>query len=205
MKKKTIGWMLWMGISLVILGAFLWPAAGEEQIQQKIAEEILRFHVLANSDAACDQEEKMRVKQAVVEYLNPLLASAQSKEESKQRIRQEMSSIGDLASSFVSSGHVEVLLEESWFPEISYGDCTFPEGKYEALCIKIGEAKGHNWWCVLYPGLCFSNAVKPVVTEDGKQQLKNVLDEDCYDFLLHPAKTKIRFRLFSLEFFRGNR
>ena len=77
-----------------------------------------------------------------------------------------------------------------------YGDCTFPEGSYETLKIEIGEARGRNWWCVLYPALCFTDAVHPVVSGEGKEELEEVLDEDTYDFILHPARTKIRFRWF---------
>ena len=59
-----------------------------------------------------------------------------------------------------------------WFPEKSYGDVTFPEGNYEALRIEIGAAKGHNWWCVLYPSLCFMDTTNAVVPREGKEKLK---------------------------------
>ena len=80
--------------------------------------------------------------------------------------------------------------------------CTFPEGIYDALRVDIGQAKGHNWWCVLYPSLCFADALEPSMTEEGEEKLQQVLDEDAYDLLLHPQKLKIRFRL---EFFLRNR
>ena len=91
---------------------------------------------------------------------------------------------------------------EEWFPEKTYGTCTFPEGIYDALRVDIGQAKGHNWWCVLYPSLCFADALEPSMTEEGEEKLQQVLDEDAYDLLLHPQKLKIRFRL---EFFLRNR
>ena len=205
MKKWNVMWILWVGFSLVFLGFASKPSAKEQEMQKEIAEEILRFHVLANSDSEEDQQEKMQVKYAVVEYLEPILAAAQSKEETITIINQELFNIEEIAQELVAPREVTVSVETDWFPEIEYGDCTFPEGIYDTLRIQIGEAEGHNWWCVLYPGLCFSNAVKPVVTEEGKNLLKNVLDGECFDFLLHPAKTKIRFRLFGLEFFEKNR
>ena len=174
-------------------------------MQKEIASEILRFHVLANSDLSEDQEEKMQVKQVIAEYLRPILENADSKETAVACIKEHLYNIEETAQKMVDSRQVEVSLEEDWFPAITYGDCTFPAGVYDTLRVKIGEAKGHNWWCVLYPGLCFSSAIKPAVTEGDKKMLQNVLDEDCYHFLLRPAKTKIRFRLFGLEFFKENR
>ena len=81
---------------------------------------------------------------------------------------------------------------------------TLPEITKEAnpLRIDIGAAKGHNWWCVLYPSLCYADTLDPTMTEEGEQKLQQVLDEDAYDLLLHPQKLKIRFRL---EFFLRNR
>ena len=68
----------------------------------------------------------------------------------------------------------------SYFPDKTYGDVTFPAGNYTALRVEIGEAKGQNWWCVLYPNLCFLDAVNAVVPEEGKQKLEQVLTEEEY-------------------------
>lgn len=82
------------------------------------------------------------------------------------------------------------------FPEKTYGDITFPAGWYKALRIEIGEAKGQNWWCVLYPNLCFMDAVHAVVPEEGKQELKNVLEEDTYRMITNPPRWKISWFFF---------
>ena len=81
-----------------------------------------------------------------------------------------------------------------WFPDKTYGDLTFPAGNYKALRIEIGEAKGHNWWCVLYPALCFMDSTNAVVPEEGRQKLKNVLTEEEYSRIT--ADTKFRIRWF---------
>lgn len=200
MKKKNWIWRIWVGSSFCVLSIFVVTFWREQSMQREIASQILRFHVLANSDTQEDQEEKMEVKNAVTNYLQPMLENAKSKEETIECVKKQLYNIEETAQKIVGSRNVTVSLEEDWFPAITYGDCTFPAGIYDTLRVKIGEAKGHNWWCVLYPGLCFSNAVKPVATKEDKNLLKNVLDEDCYNFLLRPAKTKIRFRLFGLEF-----
>lgn len=165
-------------------------------MQRQLSGQVLRFRVVANSDSAADQEEKQRVRDAVLEELRPILDGAGSREETRELVSEKLGDIKQTADQVVGPRNVEVSLAADWFPERVYGECTFPEGEYETLRVRIGEAKGHNWWCVLYPGLCFADAVHPAVSEDGKEELKNVLDEDTYDFLLHPAETKIRFRWF---------
>lgn len=172
------------------------PSAKEQEIQQEIASEILRFHVLANSDTPEDQAEKLRVRDAVIRELEPVLAQSTSREDTRERVKKEMQEIQKTAEEIVRPRAVRVSLAADQFPEKTYGTCTFPEGEYEALRIEIGEAAGHNWWCVLYPGLCFQEASRPVVTEDGEKMLEGLLDEAAYDFILHPVKTKIRFRWF---------
>ena len=83
-----------------------------------------------------------------------------------------------------------------YFPDKTYGDITFPNGYYDALRIEIGEAKGHNWWCVLYPNLCFVDAVHAVVPDEGKEELKEVLDEEEYEMVTATSKFKIKWFFF---------
>ena len=116
--------------------------------------------------------------------------------------RKNLPDIRKEATRMAAPEPVTVTLQKEWFPEKTYGTCTFPEGIYDALRVDIGQAKGHNWWCVLYPSLCFADALEPSMTEEGEEKLQQVLDEDAYDLLLHPQKLKIRFRL---EFFLRNR
>ena len=92
-----------------------------------------------------------------------MLAEASSREETEKLVTEQMDEIQKEAFALVKPRNVRVSLETDWFPEKTYGDCTFPPGEYEALRIEIGEARGHNWWCVLYPGLCFKEAVNGVV------------------------------------------
>lgn len=168
----------------------------EQRLQREIAGEILRFHVLANSDSKEDQEEKLKVRDAVVRKLQPLLEKSSSREETEKILLQQMNMIEETAGTVVNPKKVKVSLTKDWFPEKTYGDCTFPSGEYRALRIEIGEARGHNWWCVLYPGLCFTDTVHGVVTEEGKEKLEGLLEEEAYDFILYPHKIKVIFRWF---------
>ena len=171
-------------------------------LQQQISTQVLRFHIRANSDTVADQQKKLRIKQSLLEWLTPILSENTSKSETIQCIRKNLPDIRKEATRMAASEPVTVTLQKEWFPEKTYGTCTFPEGIYDALRVDIGQAKGHNWWCVLYPSLCFADALEPAMTEEGEEKLQQVLDEDAYDLLLHPQKLKIRFRL---EFFLRNR
>ena len=130
----------------------------QESVQEGIAGEILRFHVLANSDSAQDQALKGKVKDHVLEYLQTILEDADSAKETERRIRDHMEQIRREAEEEIKRcGYdydVQVRLETCYFPVKSYGDCTFPAGNYRALRILIGQAQGHNWWCVVFPPLC---------------------------------------------------
>lgn len=171
-------------------------------LQQQISTQVLRFHIRANSDTVADQQKKLRIKQSLLEWLTPILSENTSKSETIQCIRKNLPDIRKEATRMAAPEPVTVTLQKEWFPEKTYGTCTFPEGIYDALRVDIGQAKGHNWWCVLYPFLCFADALEPSMTEEGEEKLQQVLDEDAYDLLLHPQKLKIRFRL---EFFLRNR
>lgn len=185
------------GVIGIWLALFFLTAAAARQsdIQSEIADEIIRFHVVANSDSTTDQEEKMQVKEAVVDALRPLFEGEKTKEETKQILYENREQILETAEAAANGHAVSMELKREWFPQKEYGNYVFPEGMYEACCIRIGEAKGHNWWCVLYPGLCFSDAVRPVVTEENGKLLDRLLTEEAYDFIRYPAKTKIRLWL----------
>jgi len=173
----------------------------EEEIQQGIANEILRFHVLANSDTESDQKLKLQVKTEVIEYLEDILADSHSLEETKESVLRHMDGIVKEANQTIQSeGYaypVTAKITKTYFPQKTYGDCTFPAGEYEALQIQIGEAQGKNWWCVLYPSLCFIDATHGIVTEEKKEELKNLLTEEEFNTVMKNPDVKISFRWFN--------
>ena len=198
----TLTALLFLSLLLVTESPRYLQDKSTSTLQQQIATQVLRFHIRANSDTVADQQEKLRIKQSLLEWLTPILAENTSKPETIQCIRKNLPDIRKEATRMAAPEPVTVTLQKEWFPEKTYGTCTFPEGIYDALRVDIGQAKGHNWWCVLYPSLCFADALEPSMTEEGEEKLQQVLDEDAYDLLLHPQKLKIRFRL---EFFLRNR
>lgn len=173
-------------------------------VQEGIAEEILRFHVIANSDSEEDQALKMKVKEEVVSYVSGLTQNQQQVEEAEYIIGLYLEEIRKKAEAVVErEGYdypVTVELTDSYFPVKSYGEAVFPEGVYRALKIRIGKAEGKNWWCVLYPNLCFVDSAYGVLEEEQKEQLKYVLTEEEYESIFQvPSKDiRISFKLFSI-------
>lgn len=171
----------------------------EKETQEHLAQEVLRFHILANSDSDEDQTLKMRVKEEVLAYLEGAMPEEMNVTQTTDWMRRHTEELEDLSREIVlQEGYdypVSAAVTTCWFPEKTYGDMTFPAGNYEALRIEIGAAKGHNWWCVLYPNLCFLDAVNAVVPEKGKQELKQVLTEDEYSRITATTDFKIKWYL----------
>ena len=170
-------------------------AAEQTALQMHLAQEVLRFHVLANSDSADDQELKLKVRDAVLGYMEEKLPESDGAAETKDWLRSHIDEIEEISRRTVADAGTEYPVSAAvttcWFPDKTYGDVTFPAGNYEALRIEIGEAKGHNWWCVLYPGLCFMDTTNAVVPDEGKQKLKNVLTEEEYSRITADSDFKI--------------
>jgi len=196
MKKISI--LAGILISLVVTGVVV--NAKRSQMQEDLAKEVFRFHALANSDSNEDQALKMQVKEAVIAYMKEEIPESESAEETKEWAKSHLDAIVNLAQAVVcEEGYNYPVMAEVRtcdFPDKTYGDITFPSGRYEALRIEIGEAKGQNWWCVLYPNLCFIDAVHAVVPEEGKKDLKKVLEEDTYEMVTATNRFKIGWFFF---------
>lgn len=189
--------MICLSVLVGIFGATCLTAGKLQELRESqihIAQQVIRFHIRANSDTVEDQEEKMQVKSQIVSYLQPLMAEATSVEEGKQILmehQQEIKSKAETILEDTSNREVRVYLTKEKFPTKSYGDMTFPPGEYEALRIDIGEAKGHNWWCVMYPSLCFLDETHGIVPEQSKEKLQEELTEEDYEAL----QPEYRFKL----------
>ncbi len=189
--------------SCAVLGLYIWTVVlGNDLLQPSIASKILRFHVLANSDTLEDQAVKEEVRDAVGTYLQPLLAGADSLEETKQIVNEHMTEVIAVSEqTLLENGYdysVQACITETNFPEKTYGAYTFPKGEYEALQIIIGEGNGQNWWCVLYPNMCFKGTVFEVIEEEAGEALREVLSPWEYADVFDSGKVKLRFKF--LEF-----
>lgn len=204
MKKK----IYWIVISVLSILAYIWMIVlGNDFFQPSIASKILRFHVLANSDTEADQTVKLEVRDAVGTYLQPLLNNTENLEETKKIVEKNIPEIIEIAKETLEkNGYyypVTAIITKTDFPEKTYGSYTFPKGEYEALQIIIGEGAGQNWWCVLYPNMCFKGTVYEVVEEDAKEALREVLSPWEYADVFDSGKVKVRFKLLELFKERG--
>lgn len=193
MKKK---YNICLSITLILM-AFLVAMSSvrnqDEKRAARIAPEILRFHVLANSDSSEDQALKLEVKDLLLTEIRNT-SGADSKEALCNFILKHHEDLEQTANDYMKGRGfdytAEILLEQCRFPEKTYGDMTFPEGTYDAVRVLIGEGRGHNFWCVLYPSLCYLDSTHAVVPDESKDVLKGLLPEDDFLALLkarHPA------------------
>ncbi|MPN11638.1 hypothetical protein SDC9_158942 [bioreactor metagenome] len=120
---------------------------------------MIRFHVLANSDSVEDQRVKIKVRDAIVSYLAPYLKDVSDADLARQIITERQDEMTDVARRVLVANGANYSVKTEVgifdFPVKSYGDLTLPAGKYEAARVLLGKAEGKNWWCVLFPPLCF--------------------------------------------------
>ena len=145
----------------------------------------------------------MQIKETVVTYLRGAMSEADSVEEARRQIEKRLPEIEKIAEEKMQKeGYdykAQAELGQCYFPVKEYGDLTFPAGEYEALRLVIGEGRGHNWWCVMYPNLCFSNSLYRYNDKEWKRFQKTLTPRE-YRKILESGNYTIRFKF--LEYFR---
>lgn len=173
-------------------------------LQEDLAKQLLRFHILGNSDSEEDQNVKLYVKEGLMTYLAPILKDCTDKESTTSVLLDHLADIEKEASRLLAmKGYyygASATLDKSTFPIKVYGDLTLPAGEYDALKIKLGKAQGRNWWCILFPNLCFVDATYTVVPEASKQQLKTLLTEEEYTAIIKEEKPNVVVKFKLLDF-----
>ena len=170
---------------------------------KSISQKVIRFHVIANSNSVEDQSIKLKVRDNVIAYTKEILKTSSSIDESRKILTDNIPIIKNIALNTLALenkyDNVEVLLSNSHFPDKNYGEFTFPEGEYEALKIIIGEGKGNNWWCVMFPPLCFTDIDKCTIDTDSKQLLQENLSKSEIALLREKTnEIKIKFKISEL-------
>lgn len=156
-----------------------------------IREKIVRLHVIANSDSEADQAMKLKVRDRIIEESGELFALSESTEEAEENLKNSLYDLTLITEKVIkeegSDYTVEVRVEPSYFPVRSYGNLTLPAGTYKSLKIIIGEGKGKNWWCVLFPPLCLPAA------EKRDDLLSDVLTQKEIELISSKPKYEVRF------------
>lgn len=205
-KKQYKMVALFFSMAVAVLVGLHMEANKTHTLQQGIAKEIIRFHVLANSDSEEDQALKRKVKDEVVAFLQEKLKTVTEKKQAEQVIEQNLEQIKKVAEQVTKKeGEGEVVttaLTRKNFPVKVYGDTVFPAGNYETLQVEIGKAEGKNWWCVMYPSLCMVNESYTVVPKDAKEKLEESLTEEEYDSI-QMEQNSVKYRLKIVEIWDG--
>jgi len=189
-------------LALLILIALLMCNSYSDEFNKNLSEDIIRLHVIANSDSAEDQAIKMSVRDIVLKYMKENLKLNSNVNDAKDILNKDMDKINSIAREEVKKWGknypVKSMLGNFPFPTKTYGDIALPAGNYQALRIVIGTGEGANWWCVLFPPLCFVDATHGKVSDDVKVKLKNCLSEDEYEVITStnsddiPVKVKFK-------------
>ena len=176
-----------------------------QNISTDIANSVFRLHVIANSDSQKDQNLKYIVRDNLLKYMNELCVNCKSKEEAINLVNENKNQFETIALDTIrEQGYdydVNINVGNFEFPTKYYGDISLPAGYYDALRVEIGEAKGQNWWCVMFPPLCFVDISSGVVPEESKELLENNLSEEEFALVSENSDAQIQFKFKLLEFF----
>ena len=206
MKKLKIGRIF---VILILLSIFILISAISyvDAVSNNIADSVFRLHVVANSDSKEDQELKLKVRDELLSYMNIISKDSKNKQEAMQIANEHKEEFIQIAEKVVrENGYdyiVKVQIGKSDFPTKYYGDITLPAGTYDALKVQIGDAKGQNWWCVMFPPLCFVDVSTGIVPDNSKQELEQNLDDEEYDLISKTDDNKILFKFKIVELFQN--
>lgn len=189
----------WRRVLALFVACLVCTALWAEATQVRLASQVIRLHVLANSDSEEDQALKLEVRDRVLETTSALLAGETEPQAAAVLLNQHLDDIAQTAAQEISAqGHddrVEVRLEQTWFPTRQYQGISLPAGNYLALRVLIGAAEGHNWWCVVFPNLCL-----PAVSERALEASTLTPGQIS---LLQEEETSYVFRFKALELWQS--
>ena len=179
-----------------------------QNISTDIANNVFRLHVIANSDSKEDQDLKYKVRDNLLSYMNEICKDCKTKQEAISLVEENKENFKQIALDTIKnegySYDVNIKIGNFEFPTKNYGDISLPAGFYDALRVEIGEAKGQNWWCVMFPPLCFVDVSSGVVPEESKEMLENNLSEEEFALVSESSDSEIQFKFKLLEFFNQN-
>ena len=177
-------------------------------VSNDIEESVFRLHVIANSDSKEDQDLKYKVRDNLIKYMNTICSNTKNKEEAINIAQNNLEEFKKIAKQTVKengySYDVSVEIGNFSFPTKNYGDVSLPAGYYDALRVKIGKAEGQNWWCVMFPPLCFVNVSSGIVPDESKKLMKQELNDEEYSIITNEDSSEIKFKIGLIEWFKNN-
>ena len=189
-KSKNQSLRAWEIAALMALSLALCAGTWAQARQQSISSALVRLHVIAVSDGAEEQEIKLEVRDAVLDYLTPVLENAEDQQQARQIITENLEGIAEAAGSAARGRQVSVTLSQESYPTRQYEGFTLPAGRYESLRVILGEGEGKNWWCVVFPPLCLSAA--------ESEEVQSVLNREDLSIVTGEEGYALRFKLVEL-------
>lgn len=191
---------------LFVCYTFICAISYASSVSSDLCNSVFRLHILANSDSEEDQNLKLLVRDNVLLYMKEISKEASSKEQIMNIMEENLDGFYNIArKTILDEGYdydVRLEIGKFDFPTKVYGDIALPSGIYDALRIEIGEAKGHNWWCVMFPSLCFVDVSSGSLDEDSKDVLESSLNDEEFE-LVSKNNYIISFKFKLVELF-GN-
>lgn len=179
-----------------------------QNVSNNIANSVFRLHVIANSDSTEDQNLKYIVRDNLLKYMNEICKNCSSKEDAIKLVKENSDSFEQIALDTIKENgyeyDVNINIGTFEFPTKTYGDISLPAGYYDALRVEIGEAKGQNWWCVMFPPLCFVDISSGVVPDESKELMEDNLSDEEFALISNKSDSEIQFKFKLLEFFNNN-
>lgn len=176
-------------------------------VSADLSDSVFRLHVIANSDTQEDQNLKYQVRDSLLSYMNQIAQNVTSKEEVIALVQNHQEEFEQIALQTIQKhGYdysVSIHIGNFDFPTKEYGDISLPAGTYDALRVEIGEAQGHNWWCVMFPPLCFVDISSGIVPEESKDSLKNNLSDEEFSLISSDHRNEFNFKFKLIEMFEN--
>lgn len=171
-----------------------------KSVSSDISDNFFRLHILANSNSEEDQKLKLKVRNEILKYMETLSYDGLQKSDAINLTRDNLENFKEIAINTIKSeGYdypVNLEIGNFYFPTKEYGNISLPAGYYDALKINIGKAEGNNWWCSLFPPLCFVDISSGVIDESSKETLNENLTDDEFDIITNDNQTvKLKFKL----------
>ena len=201
---QTILTALFIFLSVLLLLPDRFFTAEPSDAALSLEDRILRLHILAAGDDAKSQELKLHVRDAVLSHIRDAVANAATAREAEAALSPLLPEIIAVADQTLASHGVsyraKAEITTEFFPIKQYGSLLLPPGEYRALRIILNEGEGKNWWCMLYPSLCFTEGITATLPEEEKEELRGMLDEEEFEtlFSANEKKPRFTFRIFEL-------
>lgn len=193
---------------LLFVYVFLSAQSYATAISNNLSTAVFRLHVLANSNSDEDQNLKLKVRDSLLNYMNGLCSNCSTKQEAISIANEHKDDFQKIAEQTIKeNGYdytVKINIDNFYFPTKNYGDISLPAGYYDALRVEIGEAKGRNWWCVMFPSLCFIDVSSGVVDDNAKENLQDNLQKESYNIISDSKKPDIKLKFKLIEVFAEN-